>query len=386
MVGPIRQVPKPKFNDGPVVQDPTCLFCLICGCKSNVSKHYGATSCVRCKTFFRRAVLQKQEPRCILQQIDHKCMDRSKFCRGCRYRTCLDVGMTITALRPKRDIIGVRRYASPISSSSEQTISSTPKTTTTTSGDYIKCKSSADDLVKLITRLTTFDQMIRAKKIELLRLKTQAKKLAEAIKDGNKVPLSSEAKLEITLRADMASVTQIDMLCMLDWSKTLPMFLELPLADKMTLLKRFAVYYLVIEHGYFTAQIDAEDIWLISNGTCMPRSVNILPEETKKTMTDRCIDEVAAPLRRLKLLPQELLTLKIIVLFNCGNHKHKEDNTLLICDESRQKLIRKVGNVVLTISGIFTAASALLESYQIMRLFKLTEFDQISEQLLFGGD
>lgn len=67
----------------------------------------------------------------------------------------------------------------------------------------------------------------------------------------------------------------------------------------------------------------------------MPRSVNTLPEESKclvtedrkwrqeklyKQMTDRCIDEVAMPLRRLQLLPEELVTLKIIMLFNYGNH------------------------------------------------------------------
>ena len=37
-------------------------------------------------------------------------------------------------------------------------------------------------------------------------------------------------------------------------------------------------------------------------------------------MTDRCIDEVAMPFRRLRLMPEEMVTLKIIMLFSCGNH------------------------------------------------------------------
>lgn len=82
-------------------------------------------------------------------------------------------------------------------------------------------------------------------------------------------------------------------------------------------------------------------------------------EKLYQQMTDKCIDEVAMPLRRLKLMPEELLTLKIIMLFNCGNHSYSgkyffqiskiiflEDNTLLICDTSRQKLIQSKNQII----------------------------------------
>ncbi|KAH7671537.1 NHR-19 protein, partial [Aphelenchoides avenae] len=85
-------------------------LCLVCEEQEATGRHYGCVSCFSCKTYFRRAVLQRQEPGC----IGPKHCDTKKLCRGCRLSKCLEMGMNRAALQPKRDAIKLRK-AKPIS-------------------------------------------------------------------------------------------------------------------------------------------------------------------------------------------------------------------------------------------------------------------------------
>lgn len=69
---------------------PPCKVCL--GQGSGL--HYGVNSCESCKSFFRRCLTRKEEYKCLK---DNDCPVTSQArgnCSGCRYRRCLDVGMS----------------------------------------------------------------------------------------------------------------------------------------------------------------------------------------------------------------------------------------------------------------------------------------------------
>ncbi|KAI6242715.1 Zinc finger, C4 type [Aphelenchoides fujianensis] len=211
------------------VEDYSVLRCKICG-RSATGNHYGVLSCQCCKVFFKRAVLQRQTTKCEKQA---ECGSH-KLCRGCRYRRCLEEGMSKSALQPKRDVIGVRKAPAPAAESALDRL--TP--------------AEADDL-RLIAALTRRDREIRMRKLEAIRSKKEAIKLADSLKEAGKKAGEQTPRLDGK-------------------------------GGRLDRHSRFAAHYLILESGFFTATAGGRsDFWMISNGAYMPRDVNLIPEEVK---------------------------------------------------------------------------------------------------------
>ena len=78
---------------------------------------------------------------------------------------------------------------------------------------------------------------------------------------------------------DMSAVTSEELYSMLEWSKLIPDFQNLPTNIQIRMLRKFAIYHIVLELCYHTAKSDLNDVWLFPNESCMPRFVDALPVE-----------------------------------------------------------------------------------------------------------
>lgn len=172
--------------------------------------------------------------------------------------------MSKQSLQPKRDTIGVRMAPLPESD--------------------VKSKLSDADqqLLKMITDLTKLDNGIRIKKFEAINSKKAAKRLSEELK----APSFSCSEiygddLQLMASNDISIGTQIDLLCMIEWAKTIPIFNEILLTDQLKLIKRFSSKYLTLENAFFTAlhSRKKDDIYLICTGGYMPRQITNLMKD-----------------------------------------------------------------------------------------------------------
>jgi hypothetical protein len=65
----------------------------------------------------------------------------------------------------------------------------------------------------------------------------------------------------------------------------LAFYQKLTVAHRAFTIRRYAFYQIVIETGYCTSKSQYKSVWMLPNGTCMPLSIENLPEESQKIVS-----------------------------------------------------------------------------------------------------
>lgn len=387
------------------------MVCLVCGRASNTGHHYGVTACLGCKTFFRRVVLQGTQPKCKFQ---NKCLlvkgaHAKRICRSCRFTKCKEIGMNEQALHPCRDLIG-RRHTSHSDSISP---SDSPSSS---SSSGAKLSPASEEALCFLYGLRDMDSQIRrtyaARRGHCVVGPEQDRFFYNPICDFSDVAPNGE--LSQSIRDDISMAVE--------WAEQVPSFHLLSTSLRHHLLHRFCLMFVTIEHGLFTAQMPAhENVWFLSDRTCLVRHIEAIPEEIKLHLTPKTtkaqellyplttllIDEIAQPLRRLRPTPEEVAALKVLMLMKPTIIREAEGIPLANAEELR--LLSNVRDKVLTglhayyltcgeenpeerlsdllmlSGGVAICAAQELEGLHLLRFFDMARFDDDCAILLFGG-
>ncbi|CCD83547.1 Nuclear Hormone Receptor family [Caenorhabditis elegans] len=396
---------KAEEEDGPC--------CLVCGRVANTGHHYGVTACLGCKTFFRRVVLQKNSPKCKYKNHCRleKSVNAKRLCRSCRYQKCLEVGMTEDALHPCRDVIG-RRVRNNSSDSSP--ISSPPSIPTPLSICKLMNLSEGDH--KLLQTITDMDTDIRTRTAHIL---------GEPANGNEQIHFYSPTPdyTNVIVNHGIGPSLKVDILLLREWVDRIPGFRELSERFQQHLMHRFCLRYTVIEHGLFTAQMPYhKNVWFLSDRTCLVSEFENLPQEIKKHLTPKVINEqqllasftemliheVADPLRRLKPDSVEVATVKTLMLLKptClreidGDYLSTETDIKSVNDVRNrvinglyshyikngmdpEQLPIRVSEILNLTGGVEQCAARALEEMHPTRVFNLSSFDPYSSNVIFG--
>ncbi|XP_055942383.1 retinoic acid receptor RXR-alpha-B-like isoform X1 [Argiope bruennichi] len=229
-------------------------LCSICGDRAS-GKHYGVYSCEGCKGFFKRTVRKDLSYAC---REDRNCtIDKRQRnrCQYCRYQKCLAMGMKREAVQEERQRNRER---------SENEVESTSN---------IQPDISIDRIYE-----------------------------AEIWMDTKKEP-------------DVASICQVadqQQIQLVEWAKHIPHFNELPLEDRITLLK--AGWNEILIATFCHKSIGCKDGIMFATGHVVYRNNAI--NEGVGNIYDRLLQELVAKMRELKVDKTELGCLKTIILFN----------------------------------------------------------------------
>ncbi|GMT01034.1 hypothetical protein PENTCL1PPCAC_23208, partial [Pristionchus entomophagus] len=353
--------------------DPLAEPCAVCGDRST-GQHYGVISCNGCKGFFRRTILRSQKFTC---RFAKRCVIDKNFrcaCRYCRFQKCVSVGMKREAIQLERDAMsGLPGGPSPVKKGRMSPVPS--------GGSF---ERSA-----VITSLMAMEF-----KIQTLTTEKMAPFQQE---ENNQSP------------SVMNEISKMTLLLMVEWAKHISPFSELPIEDKVILLKNYAPQHLILMPAFRSP--DSTKTCLFSN-TCIGKDqsggeLNGFAAFKTSNITPRVLDEIVWPMRQLQMKEEEFVCLKALAFLHpeakglSATSQYSVRGTLssahlvrdarnkvlkalyaFIMDNSPDEAPTRYGNILLLAPALKALTQLLIENMTLTKFFGLAEIDSLLAEFI----
>ncbi|KAF1752455.1 hypothetical protein GCK72_019010 [Caenorhabditis remanei] len=373
-------------STSPSIQKISPEVCEVCGDRVN-SRRYGASACLGCTVFFRRAIVNKMQYRCLR---DQNCLISHTYrcaCRYCRFQKCLRVGMRPEAIQ-RRDLVGPRKV----------------------SRDE---KSGSPDLIIIDDQSDNFLQ-------EWANF--------QRLQNSEQLPYFAEHHIDVAFHKDQSNFVKFrrrarapDVNVMLklclkqaaEWGNRLKPFKKLSLESKKSILAEYCLAFLLIDQGFKTAKEADLGIWLLQNGSFMHPDYffglsanNISVAENMRVKTQlhhnfvtELLHCVSNPFRKLEIDEIECAALKTILLLSpsCSKRaiyagqegilagfytKCMEELMDHVMSKYQDKGAERFGEIILLIGSIRCGVKTIYNQTRVSDLFNFMRFDDSVKDIL----
>uniref|UniRef100_A0A8R1TTW3 Nuclear hormone receptor family member nhr-31 n=1 Tax=Onchocerca volvulus TaxID=6282 RepID=A0A8R1TTW3_ONCVO len=300
--------------------------CAVCG-DGHAKLHYGILACYGCKGFFRRTLTGKYRYVCRF--------DQRNSCRYCRFQRCLEVGMDPKAVRPDRDLTGRQRVPRLRKRQIDEELFNHMHSAGSNfyqmrlQGDDWSRKLPMESRVLLMQLMNTESKIV--KRDEASSTRNNAKNSSKTVSLREFFELkpvldsrSPEIRYESYRIAQLDELSQIAhrrAMAVVDWVDLLAELADITdTEDKVALVKSCYSPLTIFNFSTRTVQnTDNPNLLYLYSFSHMPRKLPLEFPQTNQLsddLIDRILNELVAPLRKLKLEEEEVVLLKAIIVLN----------------------------------------------------------------------
>ncbi|KAJ3611361.1 hypothetical protein NHX12_021377 [Muraenolepis orangiensis] len=177
----------------------------------------------------------------------------------------------------------------------------------------------------------------------------------------------------ITVLAQAESLSQQQLLMLVEWAKYIPAFGELPLDDQVSLLRAHAGEHLLL--GVAKRSMPYKDFLLLGNGCVIRRNG---PEPELSRVANRVMDELVQPFQDNLIDDNEYAALKAIVFF--------DPDAKSLRNPSKIKAMRL--QVQMSLEDYINDRHItwqMIEQLQFIKLCGLAKIDNLLQEMLLGA-